>query len=367
MKDLSQIILELIQLKDEGDYWDFKRDWEEKSNNSDLLHDIICMANNLKDRDAYIIFGVEDKTYDVIGIENSKNRKNSQNIIDFLKDKKFAGGVRPQIDVQTISIQNHQLDILIIKNTSNTPYYLEEGYRNVIPYHIYTRIRDTNTPKDHSADIDKVEYLWKKRFAIDKCVLEKMEILLDDYINWEKDLGNKDDIFNKYYPNYKIHIDEICIYREPISDFYSNNYSTLYSTKFLYNTTILYETHIIAVDEFRKFIVLPKSGLYDDSSLDSRYYYYMLNSTDGKLLKLLTDGNYKLNSREYYELPILFFETEDEKKSFIKYAKKHKQQVLENEIEEFIKLMNNANYFNEKHNSYIKSYILYQHWKSNNN
>ena len=66
-------------------------------------------------------------------------------------------------------------------------------------------------------------------------------------------------------------------------------------------------------------------------------------------------------------MPILFFETEDEKKSFIKYAKEQEQEVLESEFGEFIKLMYNANSFNEKNNSYIKSYILYQHWKSNNN
>ena len=40
-------IFELIQLKQEGEYWDFKRQWYK--NNSDLLHDIICMANNLSE------------------------------------------------------------------------------------------------------------------------------------------------------------------------------------------------------------------------------------------------------------------------------------------------------------------------------
>lgn len=55
-----------------------------------------------------------------------------------------------------------------IKNTSNTPYYLiddfNDGKVKVYANNIYG---DTNTPKKKTADIDKIEYLWKKRFGID--------------------------------------------------------------------------------------------------------------------------------------------------------------------------------------------------------
>ena len=50
---LYEEISELIDLKTEGDYWDFKVQWHE--NKADLLHDIICMANNLANRNAYLI------------------------------------------------------------------------------------------------------------------------------------------------------------------------------------------------------------------------------------------------------------------------------------------------------------------------
>ena len=40
-------ILELISLKQEGAYWDFKKEWYEEGKQPDLLHDIICMSNNL--------------------------------------------------------------------------------------------------------------------------------------------------------------------------------------------------------------------------------------------------------------------------------------------------------------------------------
>ena len=41
---LENEIVELIERKAEGSYWDFKKEWH--SNNADLLHDIICMANS---------------------------------------------------------------------------------------------------------------------------------------------------------------------------------------------------------------------------------------------------------------------------------------------------------------------------------
>ena len=45
-------ILRLISLKQEGAYWDFKKEWH--SQKSDLLHDIMCFANNLVNLDCYI-------------------------------------------------------------------------------------------------------------------------------------------------------------------------------------------------------------------------------------------------------------------------------------------------------------------------
>ena len=48
-------IMKLINLKKEGEYWDFKREWYSDKKHADLLHDIICMANNRSNRDAYII------------------------------------------------------------------------------------------------------------------------------------------------------------------------------------------------------------------------------------------------------------------------------------------------------------------------
>ena len=51
-------ILRLINLHHEGSYWDFKKQWY--SDKCDLLHDIICMANNLENRDGKGVFAFRE-------------------------------------------------------------------------------------------------------------------------------------------------------------------------------------------------------------------------------------------------------------------------------------------------------------------
>lgn len=52
---LSQLIQKLVSLRQEGSYWNIKKEWYNNEKKSDLLHDIICMTNNLDNKDAYII------------------------------------------------------------------------------------------------------------------------------------------------------------------------------------------------------------------------------------------------------------------------------------------------------------------------
>ena len=66
---LLQEVLSLIQSKREDEWWDFKQ--QHHKDKAELLHDIICMANNRAKRDSYIIFGVEDETFKIVGVENT--------------------------------------------------------------------------------------------------------------------------------------------------------------------------------------------------------------------------------------------------------------------------------------------------------
>ena len=163
MSLLSEI-QSLIQLHQEGPYWDFKKQWYGKEKDTDQLIDIICMANNLSNRDAYIIIGIDEETdYTICSVENDPNRRNTQMLTEFLKGKKFAGDLRPVVSVESLDMLNGIIDVIVIYNKLDTPYYLKETYKKQIcANHIYVRLQDSNTPRDQSADMNHVEYLWKK-------------------------------------------------------------------------------------------------------------------------------------------------------------------------------------------------------------
>ena len=180
---LLKIVTALIDSRMEGEYWDFKLDFHK--NKASLLHDILCMANNLTPYDGMIIFGVQDRTFEIVGVEGNENRRNLNYYINFLKDKKIAGGVRPKLEFQTIVICGKTIDVLLIKNTDKTPYYLDEDYtdqgKRVKAYHIYTRVGESNTDINKSADIDQAERLWAKRLKVMKKTPKfKLELLRDD-------------------------------------------------------------------------------------------------------------------------------------------------------------------------------------------
>ena len=109
-------IKDLILLKQEGSYWDFKREWYSQDKKANLLHDIICMANNLSNRDAYIIIGVdEENDYSFSSVKTDPNRRNTQQLVDFIREKHFAGGVRPIVSVGASSACPRQKSINFIK------------------------------------------------------------------------------------------------------------------------------------------------------------------------------------------------------------------------------------------------------------
>lgn len=195
MKTLADEIRELIDTGREDDWWDFKECHHEDK--ASLLHDIICLANNRADRDAFLIFGIQDKTLNIVGVENDPNRRNQQNIVDFLRSKSFAGQTRPRVEVRTILLDAHEIDVFIVKNSTDVPYYLIEDYsekitqksgtgksKTVHANYIYTRVMDNNTPINQSADLRDVEYLWKKRFGLTQTALGQAKVLLKSAGEW---------------------------------------------------------------------------------------------------------------------------------------------------------------------------------------
>jgi len=325
----KELILKLIHLKQEGGYWDFKREWYTHSKKADLLHDIICMANNLESRDGYIIIGVDEgQDFSICGINSDRNRKSTANIVDFLREKKFAGGIRPTVSVETIEFDIFEVDVLIIHFDRHTPYYLTENYQGVFGNNIYTRVQDTNTPKNSSADIHHVEALWKRRFGLDANIFDRYLILLDEYDQWEHDFGNLKPAFHKILPEFRIEADELRSGWEPQGAYYLRPEMRFALIKLLYAGTTIYETGIMSVDGGSLYLPYPRrSGFMIFSSFF--YDYYVLSELEGKLLKILTSGSlaYDFGMFKIHIHLFLIFHDDEERKRFESFVSEHYREI----------------------------------------
>jgi len=341
---LINIIEELLRSHREDDWWDFKR--EHHHDKADLVHDITCMANSRANRDAYIVFGIEDQTFNVLGVENDANRRNQQGIVDILRSVSYAGSVRPRIELRTITLEQHEVDVLIIKNTNDVPYYLEKQYQDskikssdgkkigkiVQPYHIYTRVVDNNTEIDKNADINDVEYLWRKHFGIDRSPKDRLMILLDDIDKWVINWGNKKYAYHIDCPEYQlVQAEDMQSGWWPSAAFYTHPTMYFAPLKIMFHNTIIHETELWSYDEFRKY--LPKA---ENASVSGKgdfwYSYYLLDSIEGKLLRLFTHGTLDISSREPNYHQLLIFQNLKEKEAFDDYLVNHFDDYRDDDI-----------------------------------
>ena len=313
---------ELISLGQEGGYWDFKKQWHE--NKTDLLHDIICMANNLENRDAYIIIGVdEENDYSIVDTKDDTNRRNTQKIVDFLKDKKFAGGIRPVVHVEPLDVGKNNMDVIVIENSHNTPFFLVDQFEGVRANHIYTRVMDTNTPIDKSADINHVEYLWRKRFYIDETPIEKFSHYLSNPSEWasieDVDMG----YFCRVAPEYTITCE-----RDPNRDGYEyylfgqvNHTPSWWYVTLKYHQTAIARFLGIALDGGRSFVIAP-SREHDLYQVGISFVgFFVANTLRSRLLSFF---HAKETVEEYayrsFMNAVLMFKSVDESNRFFKYV-----------------------------------------------
>ncbi len=335
MVELEEI-LELMNLRQEGGHWDFKKEWYKSDNKGkqDLLHDIICMSNNLDSRDAFIIIGVnEDDNYNLRDVSEDNGRKNTQNIVDFLKDKKFAGGLRPTVYVKSYQISGKTIDVIVILNDNNTPYYLTENFQGIRANYIYTRIQDTNTPIDRSADIDKVEFLWRKRLGLTQTVLERFEIYLEDYENWNDGPYGEMQKYYKYFPEFTIEYMSAKDGRDGYEYYlFSQTDSSphWYDIQFKYHQTLLKELLGVALDGGRYFTPCPEiAGITLDKTKnynwDFSYRYFTKGTFKYKLNEffyLQESFSEEYSRMEFFEV-VLLFETENERMEFEKFVRRN--------------------------------------------
>jgi len=328
-------IQKLIASKREGSYWDFKE--LPHVNNASLLHDIICLSNVIYDGDRYLIIGVSDpkegtEVKDLI--KNGTGRKTQVQYIDFIRSKSFAGDTRPEIELHTLEIDDKEIDVLVVFNSSSKPFYLTQDYREkdsiVKANYIYTRSNDTNTPINQSADINVVEKMWKERFGLGLSPAKRMELLLLRPDEWFKDIGNKSYAYHNEFPEFRIEFSEVESFWEVYSFFFTNGKSFLGDAVFKYHSTTLFEQEYMFCDEMRLQFAVPETEYLRLENGHDWYYYYDLTTLNGKFLYFLTDGLKHLSSRGS-AFPFIIFKDHTEREDFNEYVMQN--QALLQEIE----------------------------------
>ncbi len=167
---------------------------------------------------------LKTKREEIVGVVDD-NRKNQQNVINLLRQSpKWAGGYCPNVIVCTLMLNDLEVDVIVVKQSNNTPFYLLEDYKqgNSSPLYkggtIYTRRGgDTNTPpRNRTADVYEVELLWKRRLGLLQNPSQRGLFYLKDIKNWilvEID-GDKNGRKAGFYyysqdPDYTIHFENI--------------------------------------------------------------------------------------------------------------------------------------------------------------
>ena len=155
MTSIENQIINLIISKDENDQVDFKKEYYSKEKKYDLIKDIVSFANNIKPKDKYIVFGVENSTWNVLGIDRASLPDISE-INNLLHSY-----VEPFIDVELGYLDYQGVTIGFIRiphHDLNRPYVISKEYNKnkgvfLRKGEIYTRKGATNFIAERS-DLD---------------------------------------------------------------------------------------------------------------------------------------------------------------------------------------------------------------------
>ena len=355
--NLEEIIRELITTGKEGDYWDFKA---QHNNNAELIHDIICLANALHHKgDRYYILGIDDNCK----LKGVRNHLKQADVIDTLRNSHFAGNVFPDVHLHDIEIEGKKLQVITIKDKpEDRPYYLIKNYTDqkrdstktvtVSAGAIYTRNRDTNTPKDQTASVSETEKMWRQKFGLDATPLERMTKYLLDFKGWGipiKNFEGKD--FVDYslsvllnhsgIVHYKQH-PEFTIKKSPLYGYDEDGLgdkvdageswvrhafdpiSYMYKLELMYHQTVLHTEEVLTYDGSALFN--NPRAYWTLKNFDGALFYYCLESDclQFNILRflhpdILDHTSAVVNSRRGGELPLVIFKDELELEQFCDY------------------------------------------------
>ena len=339
----------LVAQGHEGSFWDFKKIWPK--NKVDLIHDVVCMANNLESNISYIICGIdEENDFRFVDVRtNNAHRKNTQQLNNMLWSQPWAFAP-PLVEVVEVDMINDYVDVIVIYAESKSqPYYFTKPITNqgktLLPGTIYTRVEDSNTPVDRTASLRDTEQLWQKRFGINLTPLERLPLLLDEHEMWAETSPHPsyaaeaftEVYYHKKYPEFTLM--KIPDDRKNGWEYYMltspyNDSADWYLVRLYYHNTMLVETLGVYIDHH--FFPIPRLGVItnkNEKSLTERkhYYYFYIEGALEDLLEQFYLG--KEETDEYYTHQLIMevvprYKSEKERVEFEEYLKNNQEVVL---------------------------------------
>lgn len=275
---LLATISNLINRKAEGTYWDFKR--KHHTSKAKLIHDVLCLANAKHIGGRFLIFGVDDEDFSLHPINEDCGRRTRAEIATLFRDNasKFFQSRFPEFYLEEITLDGTLLDVLVIENTSHKPYYLVEKYEKVCAHHIYTRVCDTNTPVNDTAQPHEIERMWRERFGLDMPPLERAKRYLSEPDAWSHLIESDANFYYTVFPEFTLRAADAEDYMarheewtrgEPSTD---NNHAGYYELH--YHQTRLARIRFVKFDDSKKSMVAPNWKPRNAG----RFYFYEVGS-----------------------------------------------------------------------------------------
>jgi hypothetical protein len=339
MSDLNDEIQELISLKKEGEFWDFKL--KHHDNAVDLVKDITCLANTVRhDGSRYLILGVCPDTYHVSGIASGETIRSQADIISTLRNANFAAAHFPDIRLETIAIDGRRLDVIVIADTAHKPYYLETDYtktgKTMRAGVIYSRTQDANTPNDRSAPATDIEKMWRERFGLDGTPLDRLKNYLLDFDGWEE--INENNWYYKQFPEFTVCPTEEETWEVEAGENWvrscPNPRAFVRPMVAKFHQTIIAKVCCIYFDEMRGLIPAAHTTFVNDSD-DQWFFSFSADELDFIFLQFFTRKNgcelleQGLSGGRSARLPIIVFSSNTEKTDFIESLRESPIQILQ--------------------------------------
>ena len=294
---LLETIGNLVERGTEGTYWDFKL--QHHQNKAELIHDVLCLANADHEGDRFLIFGVEDSTLAVHSVDNTANRRRQADIAGLFRDNasKFFQSRIPDFHLREVNYNGGLLDVLVIEDKPQKPYYLVEDYkhgsRTVRAYHIYTRMGDTNTPLNAAAPPHEVERMWRGRFGLDMSPLERVKRYVDDPGEWlpvsERAFSGDEVYYYTPFPEFTLRYEGLDSPWSTGNEEWTRGEVAADGTltchvNLHYHQTLLHRTRYVSFDDRRKSMIAP----HREPRGAGRFYFYKADSVDYAVKRFLT-------------------------------------------------------------------------------